>query len=77
MKVIKSLDNRGVLLQGPTREVTSQEVEFLNVLRQLMTAGLPLTKNVLTFLTKSVHHQQHQQQIQMSERKLMDQVQQH
>ena len=54
MKVIKSLENRGILLKGTTREVTIQERRFLNVLRPLMTAGLPLMKNVLTPLAKNV-----------------------
>ena len=54
MKVIKPLENRGVLLKGTTRKITSQEVGFLNFLRPLMTAGLPLMKNVLTPLAKYV-----------------------
>ena len=39
MKVIKSLGNRGVVLKETTRKITSQEGEFLNFLRPLMTAG--------------------------------------
>ena len=54
MKVIKPLENRGVLLKGTTRKITSQEVGFSNFLRPLMTAGLPLMKNVLTPLAKNV-----------------------
>ena len=54
MKVIQPLENRGVLLKGTTRKITSQEVGFLNFLRPLMTAGLPLMKNVLTPLAKNV-----------------------
>ena len=53
MKVIKSLENRGILLKGTTRKITSQEGGFLNFLRPLMTAGLPLMKSVLTPLAKS------------------------
>ena len=53
MKVIKSLENQGILLKGTTRKITSQEGGFLNFLRPLMTAGLPLMKNVLTPLAKS------------------------
>ena len=53
MKVIKSLENRGILLKGTTRKITSQEGEFLNFLRPLMT-GLPLMKSVLKPLAKSV-----------------------
>ena len=34
--------------------INSQEVGFLNFLRPLMTAGLPLMKSVLTPLAKSV-----------------------
>ena len=54
MKVIKSLENRGILLKGTTRKSISQEGGFLNFLRPLMTAGLPLMKSVLTPLAKSV-----------------------
>ena len=54
MKLIKSLENRGILLKGLTTKVTSQEGEFLNFLRPLITAGLQLMKNVLTPLAKSV-----------------------
>ena len=54
MKVIKSLENRGVLLKGTARKVTSQEGGFLSFLRQLMTAGLPLLKNVFIPLVKTV-----------------------
>ena len=39
IKVIKSLDNRGILLKGFTGKITSQEGGFLNYLRPLMTAG--------------------------------------
>ena len=46
MKVIKSLENRGILLKETTRKVTSQKVGFLNVLRPLLTAASPLTKSV-------------------------------
>ena len=54
IKVIKSLENRGILLKGTTRKITSQEVGFSNFLRPLMTAGLPLMKSVLTPLPKNV-----------------------
>ena len=51
MKVIKTLEIRGILLKGATRKITSQEGGFLNFLRLLMTAGLPLitplVKNIL------------------------------
>ena len=42
MKVITSLENRGILLKETTTKITSQEGEFLIFLRPLMTAGLPL-----------------------------------
>ena len=48
MKVINSLENRGILLKGTTRKITTQEGGFLNFLRPLMTAGLSLMKSVLT-----------------------------
>ena len=54
MKVIKSIENRGILLKGSTRKITSQEGGFLKIHRLLMTAGLPLMKSVLTPLAKSV-----------------------
>ena len=51
MKVVKTLEIRGILLKGATRKITSQEGRFLNFLRLLMTAGLPLitplVKNIL------------------------------
>ena len=56
MKVIKSLENRGILLKGATTKITSQEGGFLSFLRPLMTPGLPLMKSVrvLTPLAKIV-----------------------
>ena len=54
MKVIKSLENRGILLKGTTRKITSQEGGFLSFLRPLMTADLPLMKSALTPLAKIV-----------------------
>ena len=54
MKAIKSLENRGVLLKGTTTKITSQERGFLNFLRPLMTADLPLMKSLLTSLAKRV-----------------------
>ena len=54
MKVVKSLENRETSLKGTARKITSQEGGFLNFLKSLMTAGLPLTKKVLTPLAKSV-----------------------
>ena len=38
MKVIKSLENRGILFKGTTKKTTRQEGRFLNFLRPLMTA---------------------------------------
>ena len=52
MKIIKSLENRGTLSKGTTRKTTSQEAGFPNFLRPLMTAGLPLMKDLLTPLGK-------------------------
>ena len=54
IKVIKSLENRGLFLKGTIGKITSQEGGFLDFLKPSMTAGLPLTKNVLTPLHKSV-----------------------
>ena len=50
-KVIRSL--RRILLKGTTRKIISQEGGFLNFLGPLMTAGMPLLKNVVTPLAKS------------------------
>ena len=52
MKIIKSIENKGILLIGSTRKITNQEGGFLDFLRSLMTAGLPLMKSVHTPLTK-------------------------
>ena len=54
VKVTKSLENRGILLKGTARNITSQKGEVLNFLRPLMTTGLPLMKSVLTPLAESV-----------------------
>ena len=54
MKVVKSLENRETSLKGTARKIISQEGGFLNFLKSLMTAGLPLMKKVLTPLAKSV-----------------------
>ena len=48
MKVTNSSQNREILLKGTTRKITSPERGALNILRPLMTAGLPLLKSVLT-----------------------------
>ena len=53
IKVIKSLENRAILLEGTTRKIAGQEGGFLNFIRPLMTAGLPLMKSVLTPLAKN------------------------
>ena len=39
MKVIKYLENRGVLLKGTVTEIAIQEGGFLNFVRPLMAAG--------------------------------------
>ena len=54
MEQLKSLENRGILMKGTTKKFSSQEEEFLNFPRPSMTAGLPLIKNLLTQLAKSV-----------------------
>ena len=54
IKVIKSLENGGILLKGTTTKITSHEGGFLNFLRPVMTAVSPLMKSVLTPLAKSV-----------------------
>ena len=54
IKVIRYLENRGILLKGATKKVTSQEGGFLNFLRPLMSFDFPLIKNILIPLAKSV-----------------------
>ena len=77
IKVIKSLENRGILLKGTTRKITSQEGEFVIFLGPLMTVGLQLIKSVLNALAKSVYQQDCQQQMKLLKRKFMDQELQH
>ena len=54
MKVINCVENRWIFSKGTTRKSTNQEGGFLSFLVLLMTTGLPLMKNVLTPLAKSV-----------------------
>ena len=42
VEVIRSLENRGLLLKRTTSKVTSQELALFNFPKPLMTAGLPL-----------------------------------
>ena len=51
-KVIRSLEKRRILLKGSTKKISSWEEGFLNFLRPLMTAGLPLMKNIHASLVK-------------------------
>ena len=53
MKVVKSLENSGVLLTGTTRKIVEKE-DFLIFFKPLRTPGLPLMKNVHTPLDKIV-----------------------
>ena len=48
MKVIKSLENRGILIKGTSRKITRQEGGFSNFFRPFITSGLPLMKIVFT-----------------------------
>ena len=52
IKVIKSLENRGILLKELPEKLLVKK-GFLSFLRPLMTAGLPLMKSVLMLLAKS------------------------
>ena len=54
MKVIRSLENGGILLKWTTKKIITQEGGFLNFLRPLTTAGLALMKSALIPLAKSV-----------------------
>ena len=49
MKVIKSLENRVILLKGTSEKIIKKEGGFLGTLTRV---GLPLMKNVLTLLAK-------------------------
>ena len=50
IKVIRSLENKAILLKGTTKKITGHERGFLNFLKPLITTGLPLMKNVHTSL---------------------------
>ena len=52
IKIITFLENRGILIKETTRKITSQEEGYLNFLRPLITAGLPLMKSVVISLAK-------------------------
>ena len=54
IKVIRSLENRRILLKRTTRKITGERRGLFNFLRLLMTAGLPLMKSVLNPLVASV-----------------------
>ena len=54
IKVAKFLENREIFLKGTATKIISQEEGFISFLRPLMTACLPLMKNVLTTVAKSV-----------------------
>ena len=54
IKVIRSLENRRILLKRTTRKTTGEKRGFFNFLRLLMTAGLSLMKSVLNPLVASV-----------------------
>ena len=47
MKVIRSLENRGILLKETTRKINSQQGGFLNFLGPLLTSEFCSMKNVL------------------------------
>ena len=54
IKVVNSLEDKEILLKGTTKRTTNQKGEFFNFLRPLMLIGLPLMKNVLTPLAKTL-----------------------
>ena len=53
-KVVKSFENRGILLKQTTRKITRQDGGSPNFLRPLMIVGLSLMKSVLTALAKNI-----------------------
>ena len=54
IKVMRSLENIGILLKGTIGKAISQEGGLLNFLSPLIKVDLPLMKNVLPSLAKSV-----------------------
>ena len=54
VKVIKSLENRGILSKRTTKKINSEEGGSLNFLRSLMMVVLPLMRNVLTTFSGSI-----------------------
>ena len=54
MKVIRSLEKKGILLKRTTRKIITQEGGFLNFLGPLLKTELSLMKNVLAPLAKSI-----------------------
>ena len=54
IKVVRSLENRRILPKGTTKKNISQEGRLLNSLNPLMRVGLPLMKNVIISLAKSI-----------------------
>ena len=53
IQVIRSFENRGILIKGTTRNITSREEGFLIFFRPLVTPSLPLMKSLLTPQIKS------------------------
>ena len=56
MKVIQLLKKKGPFLKGTAPKIASQKQRFLIFLKPLITAGLPLIKNVLTLIAKSISY---------------------
>ena len=54
MKVIRSLENRGILLKTTTKNINNEEKGFLSFFGNWKHLVLSLTKNVHTSLAKSV-----------------------
>ena len=54
IKVINSLENKGILPKKTNREISCQKEGFLDFLRPLLTTGLPLMKILLTPLVRTI-----------------------
>ena len=54
MRVIRSVESRGILLKEITKKIRCQEGGLLNFVKSLMTTALSLMKNVLTILDESI-----------------------
>ena len=53
-KIIKSVENKVILLKGTATKITTQKAGYLNFFRPLTTANVPLMKSLITPLAENV-----------------------